>query len=78
MSETAVLVTPDQLRQMPLPQPEPGGGKEQRGRVLIIGGSVTVPGAALLAATGALRVGAGKVAIANLCTKRYRACRSRP
>lgn len=51
------------LRSMPLPDPD--GGKEQRGRVLVIGGSRRVPGAALLAGTGALRAGAGKLQVAT-------------
>lgn len=51
------------LRGMPLPDPD--GGKEQRGRVLVIGGSNRVPGAALLAGTAALRAGAGKLQIAT-------------
>ena len=34
---------------LPLPQPDRGGDKEERGRVLVIAGSVEVPGAALLA-----------------------------
>jgi hydroxyethylthiazole kinase-like uncharacterized protein yjeF len=51
------------LRGMPLPDPE--GGKEQRGRVLVIGGSGRVPGAALLAGTAALRAGAGKLQVAT-------------
>jgi len=48
-----------------LPQPSWDEGKEQRGRVLIIGGSEQVRGAALLAATAALRAGAGKLQIAT-------------
>jgi len=51
------------LRGMPLPDPD--GGKEQRGRVLVIGGSSRVPGAALLAGTAALRAGAGKLQVAT-------------
>jgi len=51
------------LRGMPLPDPD--GGKEQRGRVLVIGGSHRVPGAALLAGTAALRAGAGKLQVAT-------------
>lgn len=51
------------LRGMPLPDPH--GGKEQRGRVLVIGGSRRVPGAALLAGTAALRAGAGKLQLAT-------------
>ncbi|QDS15217.1 NAD(P)H-hydrate dehydratase [Xanthomonas arboricola] len=51
------------LRAMPLPAP--GGDKEQRGRVLIVGGSMRVPGAVLLAGEAALRTGAGKLQIAT-------------
>ena len=39
-------------------------GKEARGRVLIVGGSLRYPGAALLASRAALRCGAGVVTIA--------------
>ena len=53
------VVTADTLRSMPLP--EAGGGKEERGRVLVVAGSRDVPGAALLAGTAVLRVGAGKL-----------------
>ena len=46
------------------PLPTPGdGGKESKGRVLIVGGSREVPGAALLAAIAAMRAGAGKLRI---------------
>ena len=58
------LLTPAVLRRWPLPQPEEGGDKEERGRALIVGGSPEMPGAAILAATGALRAGAGKVRVA--------------
>jgi hydroxyethylthiazole kinase-like uncharacterized protein yjeF len=51
------------LRGMPLPEPD--GGKERRGRVLVIGGSARVPGALLLAGTAALRAGAGKLQMAT-------------
>ncbi len=53
----------DLLRQWSLPEPDSQGDKEERGRVLVIAGSREMPGAALLAATAALRVGAGKLAI---------------
>ncbi|HVM08260.1 MAG TPA: NAD(P)H-hydrate dehydratase [Acidimicrobiales bacterium] len=39
--------------------------KEERGRVLIVGGSNEVPGAVLLAGMAALRVGAGKLRLAT-------------
>lgn len=53
-------ITREVLAGMPLPEPG-GGGKEERGRVLIVAGSREVPGAALLAGMAALRVGAGKL-----------------
>jgi len=45
----------------PLPK---DAGKEARGRVLIVGGSLRYPGATLLASRAALRCGAGVVTIA--------------
>src|SRR5687768_6215766 len=53
------------LRSNPLP-PVVDGGKETKGRLLIIAGSREVPGAALLAATAAMRAGAGKLRIATV------------
>lgn len=53
------------LRGWPLPQPDAKGDKEGRGRVLVVAGSREIPGAALLAATAALRAGAGKLVIAT-------------
>jgi hydroxyethylthiazole kinase-like uncharacterized protein yjeF len=58
-------ITPEFLSRIPLPQPEEDGDKDQRGRVLVISGSISVPGAVLLAATAALRAGAGKLQIAT-------------
>ena len=49
----------------PLP-PVVDGGKETKGRILIIAGSREVPGAALLAATAAMRAGAGKLKIVTV------------
>jgi hydroxyethylthiazole kinase-like uncharacterized protein yjeF len=51
------------LRKWPLPLPTEGD-KEDRGRVVVVAGSVEIPGAAVLSATAALRAGAGKIAIA--------------
>jgi hydroxyethylthiazole kinase-like uncharacterized protein yjeF len=51
------------LRRWPLPQPDEGGDKEERGRVLVVGGAVEMPGAVILAANAALRAGAGKIQI---------------
>lgn len=49
------------------PLPSAGTGeKESKGRVLVIAGSRAVPGAALLAATAAMRAGAGKLGIATV------------
>ena len=59
----ATQVTPHLLRTWPLPSP--AGTKDQKGRLLIVGGSTSTPGAVLLAAEAALRVGAGKVQVAT-------------
>jgi len=48
----------------PLPKVE-AGDKDRQGQILIIAGSRSVPGAALLAAHGAMRAGAGKLQIAT-------------
>jgi len=42
------------------------GDKKSKGRVLVLAGSRDVPGAALLAATAAMRAGAGKLRIATV------------
>src|SRR3954451_18472480 len=60
----SMALTPTVLRQHPIPGPEEQGDKEARGRVLVVAGSLEVPGAALLAATAVLRAGAGKVQLA--------------
>jgi hydroxyethylthiazole kinase-like uncharacterized protein yjeF len=48
------------------PLPDPSGGKEQRGRVVVVGGSRHTPGAVLLAAEAAVRAGAGKPQVATV------------
>lgn len=58
-------ITARLLRDWPLPMPSPDADKDIRGYVLIIAGSKEMPGAVLLAATAALRAGAGKLAIAT-------------
>jgi ADP-dependent NAD(P)H-hydrate dehydratase len=60
-----VILTARVMREWPLPLPAEGGDKEKRGRVLIVGGAPEMPGAAILAATAALRAGAGKLRIAT-------------
>ena len=57
------LVTPTVLRAWPLPDPR--GTKDAKGRLVVVGGSASTPGAVLLAAEAALRVGAGKVQVAT-------------
>ncbi len=59
MTETAL--DPALLRAWPLPAA--GGGKDERGAVVVVAGSPEVPGAAVLAGTAALRAGAGKLQI---------------
>jgi hydroxyethylthiazole kinase-like uncharacterized protein yjeF len=53
----------NELEKHPLPLLE-GGDKDSHGQILIVAGSRDVPGAALLAAHGAMRAGAGKLQIA--------------
>jgi ADP-dependent NAD(P)H-hydrate dehydratase len=62
-ADEATLVTPQVLRAWPLP--EPTGGKEARGSILVIGGSSETLGAVILAAEAALRAGAGKLQVAT-------------
>jgi len=66
---TPIAVTPELLRDWPLPRPDDaargGRGKDTRGAVLVAGGSIEVPGAIILAGVGALRAGAGKLQIAT-------------
>ncbi|MET0789554.1 MAG: NAD(P)H-hydrate dehydratase [Cellulomonas sp.] len=62
MSSRSEPLTPALLRGWPLP--EPAGSKYGRGQVVVVGGARTSPGAALLAATAALRVGAGRLTLA--------------
>ncbi len=58
-------VTGELLRGWPLPRPDGAGDKHDRGTVLVVGGTTTTPGAALLAGVAALRVGAGRLQIAT-------------
>jgi len=60
-----LVITPKTLGAWPLPQPEDDDDKEARGRVLVVGGSTEIAGAVVLAATAALRAGAGKLQIAT-------------
>ena len=62
----ATLVTPEVLRGWPLP--DPSGGKNARGSILVIGGSAETLGAVVLAAEAALRAGAGKLQVATVAS----------
>jgi ADP-dependent NAD(P)H-hydrate dehydratase len=64
--ERPVTLDAQALRGWALPELSDDADKEARGRVLVIAGSREIPGAAVLAATAALRVGAGKLAIATV------------
>lgn len=64
MSRTVRDLDAGRLEAWPLP--EPGGGKEGRGRVVVVGGSRRTPGAVLLAAEAAVRAGAGKPQVATV------------
>ena len=61
-----VVITRGVLRRLGLPQPGESDDKEARGRVLIVGGSREMPGAAVLAGEAALRAGAGKLRVATV------------
>jgi len=62
MSARAKRLTPRVLRRWGLP--DPGASKYDRGTVLVAGGARRTPGAAILAGTAALRVGAGRLTLA--------------
>lgn len=49
-----------------LPVPDGSSDKEDRGRILVIGGSAEMPGALLLAGIAALRAGAGKLVLGTV------------
>lgn len=62
MAELEIITVDEEfLRSWPLPTP--ASRKDARGIAAVVGGSVPNPGAVLLGATAALRVGAGKVQI---------------
>lgn len=56
------VVTPSLLREWPLPAA--GDSKYGRGQVLVVGGALRSPGAAMLSGLAALRVGAGRLTLA--------------
>jgi ADP-dependent NAD(P)H-hydrate dehydratase len=58
----SLTITPDLLRDWALP--EPGTSKYGRGQLIVVGGALRSPGAAMLAGIAALRVGAGRLTLA--------------
>jgi len=64
MTAKPITLTRGLLDTFPLP-PVESGDKHDHGRFLLIAGSRDVPGSALLAATAAMRAGAGKLQIAT-------------
>lgn len=58
----------DLLRSMPLPRHGADADKDERGRILVVGGSRAVPGALLLSGVAALRAGAGKLQLATVAS----------
>ena len=63
-----IAVTRALLRRLPLPRPDEESDKDDRGRVLVVGGSAQVAGAVLLAGVAALRAGAGKLQLATVAS----------
>lgn len=54
------------LRKHPLAQPEADTDKNERGRIVVVGGSLMVPGALRLTGEAALRAGAGKLQLGTI------------
>jgi len=61
-------ITAAYLRTHPLPDHREAADKQQRGRALVVAGSVEIVGAALLASLGVLRAGAGILQVATCRT----------
>lgn len=59
----AEVVTAQQLRGWPLPEPGDDGDKHDRGTVTMVGGATSTPGAVLLGGLAALRAGAGRLQV---------------
>lgn len=64
MSWRARIIDGAVLAELPLPVHPEEAGKADRGKLLLIAGSVGLPGGAILAARAALRVGCGTVRVA--------------
>ena len=63
-NRTPKLVDRALLADLPLPEHDAEAGKAERGKLLLVAGSMSLPGAAILAARAALRVGCGTVRVA--------------
>ncbi|MBB1497696.1 NAD(P)H-hydrate dehydratase [Paracoccus sp. MC1862] len=61
MSEASSILDAAWLRRHPLPVHPEDTDKNSRGRVMLVGGSLRVPGGLILTALAAFRAGAGKV-----------------
>lgn len=59
------VLAPIQLRTMPLQQFSDSASKADYGKLLVVGGSARLPGAILLSARAALRLGCGTVRVAT-------------
>ena len=66
MTPRSIEITRASLKRTPLPELDENGDKDTRGKVLVVGGSVKVAGAVLLAGVAALRAGAGKLQVATV------------
>lgn len=66
--DNAFALDSNWLRDHPLPQPGEHADKNERGRVLAIGGCRSVPGGIRLTAEAGLRAGAGKVRVATIAS----------
>src|SRR4051812_26540376 len=64
MSRPPRVIDRSLLAELPLPEHGRASSKAERGKLLIVAGSTGLPGAAILAARAALRVGCGTVRVA--------------
>jgi hydroxyethylthiazole kinase-like uncharacterized protein yjeF len=64
-NKSVTRITRTLLNKWSLPDPSSGDDKDARGRVLVVGGQTSLPGAVILAGIASLRAGAGKLQIAT-------------
>jgi ADP-dependent NAD(P)H-hydrate dehydratase len=65
-----IELTPDVLDGLEIPSPSSDASKNDRGHVLVVGGSAETWGGVLLAGLAAFRVGAGRVQLATVASAR--------